>query len=81
MENLIEVARAYGASGLSLLALGTYIIYLHKMHIDERRQLGEERKQLVEAIKEQHDEALEVTKNNTNVLIEIATIIRTQNKS
>jgi hypothetical protein len=69
MENLIDIAGQYGMPGLIIFSFGWYIVRKDREH-------KEERKDVTQALKAQHEEALEVTKNNTTVLSEIATIIK-----
>ena len=73
MPDLIQSAEQYGALGLVLLASFWYI------RIGDKEQ-KEERQIFLEMLERQHEQALEVTRNNTTVLIEIATIIK-NNKS
>jgi hypothetical protein len=69
IDKLLELGEKYGALGLILIACFWYILYKDKSHQSER-------KEITEALKKQHEEALQVTKNNTTVLTEIATLIR-----
>lgn len=69
MENLLQSAGQYGALGLMLLACFYYIKSKDKDHAEERKEMNEN-------FERQHSEALEVTKNNTNVLVEISTLIK-----
>lgn len=73
MDKFIEIAQTYGPLGLIILASFWYILYKDKQH-------REERKEFAEAFKQQHKEASEVTRNNTTVLTEIATLIRDRNR-
>ncbi len=72
MDTLLQLSAQYGPFGLIILAAFWYIIYKDKEHLNER-------KELTATLARQHSESLEVTKNNTTVLTEIATLIR--NKS
>lgn len=69
MDSFIQIAIQYGPLGLIVLACFWYILYKDKMHKDERKELSD-------ALSHQHKESLEVTKNNTTVLTEIAVLIR-----
>lgn len=69
MEAIVKIAQDYGALGLIILACFWYIVKKDGDHKDER-------KEVMDALAQQHKEALEVTKNNTTVLTEIATLIR-----
>lgn len=69
MENLLSIATQYGALGMVVLASFWYI---NKK--DEESKV--ERHEHEETFKIMHNEALEVTRNNTNVLIEISTLIK-----
>lgn len=73
MENYVEIAANYGFGGLIALGMGWFIVYLIKMH-------REERKELTQSLKEQHAEAREALDNNTNVLTEIRTIIQQKSR-
>lgn len=90
MEALVNIAQQYGPLGLVILALFFYVIYRDKAHEKEREKIREqqdkERIEMMAQFSKQHSEALEVTKNNnevtrnnTSVLSEIATLIKNRN--
>lgn len=69
MESLITVAGQYGALGMTVLASFWYINKKDGEHKIEREETRD-------TFKIMHEEALEVTRSNTNVLLEISTIIK-----
>lgn len=78
MDQLLDIAQKYGSTGLVFLALGWFVIYLMKGHRSERDEF-------LVSLEKQHSECMEARKeattalvNNTSVLSEIATIIKTQ---
>lgn len=80
MDTFVNLAAQYGPGGLIILACFWYILYKDKAHREERKHLSE-------ILARQHHEALEVTRNNTqiaqnntSVLTEIATLIKFRNK-
>lgn len=79
MEELLKVAQQYGPFGVIILACFWYILYKDKARKDEQKIHQEERKELANILAKQHQEALEVTKNNTTVLTEISTLIKSRN--
>ena len=79
MDKILEISQQYGAAGLIFLSLGWFILYLTRLH-------REERKEVTEGLKLQHDECMSARKeavsalqNNTSILTEISTIIRRLN--
>ena len=82
MDDLIKIAQEYGVLGIILLGTFWYILYKDRAHTISLAQKDEthkeERNQLFKALEDQHNRSLEVTKNNTNVLSEISTLIKNQ---
>lgn len=80
--DIISIASQYGAVGLILVAAGWYIIMRDRSALDERTKMQE--RHTLER-KEAHQEILQVARdstsaltNNTAVLSELKTIIRSR---
>jgi len=69
MEKVIEGLAQYGPLGLILIALGFYIIHLHKMHNEERKEWKEIAKESNQNIKD-----------NTSILSSLKTMLEYQLK-
>lgn len=69
MDKILQLASDYGPLGLIVLASFWYIVRKDKQH-------REERKELTDALSQQHKEAMEAQNKNTTVLTEISVLIR-----
>lgn len=69
MKEILTIASQYGALGLMLLASLWYINKRDQDHKTEREEMNLR-------FKEQHEEMLNVIKNNITVLTELKTIIK-----
>jgi hypothetical protein len=63
MDEYLKIAANYGFGGIIGLAMGWFLMFVIKMH-------REERKELTDALKKQHEEAMTAINNNTSVLSE-----------
>ena len=70
MNELVATAGQYGAIGLMLFASFWYINKKDEMHKVEREEMNER-------FNRQHSESLEVTKGNTEAMLELVTFIKT----
>lgn len=89
MEQLITTASQYGIVGIILLACGWYITQRDRKHDDRMTGIFDqhrgERKELIDSMKVQHEEALTQARNasdamerNTSVLSRLETLISNQ---
>lgn len=72
----------YGLPGLIIFAMGSYILYLHKKYGKEAKDRNDahcdERKSLVDTLKEEQKLSRTAIDNNTAVLNQIKTLIESK---